>query len=269
MPHESARSPIWRSVRRTVRLAIDSVPVLNRLVLTSAGHRALTPQEAEAFARSAPSDSWLRAVNRQQKIYNRMLLDMHRGQPRSDFLVAAQAVLHTGLRNPSLLEVGCGTGYYSEILNTLVPGGVRYQGMDYSDTMIAVARERYPEREFMTGDTTRISLPDKSFDIVMDGVSLMHILDYRKAVSEISRVASQFVIFHCLPVFERGETAYLTKYAYGCPVIEVVFGPDELDQLLHGTKLEVVERIPSLHYDVSHIVGRHSRFLTYVCRKKQ
>ena len=51
---------------------------------------------------------------------------MYAGQPRQDFLVAAEAVRVTGIDEPLLLEVGCGSGYYSEILSYLLECSVRY-----------------------------------------------------------------------------------------------------------------------------------------------
>ncbi len=69
-----------------------------------------------------------------------LLADMHRGNVRLDLEIAAQAIAATGLSNPSLLEIGCGSGYYAEVLATLIPGGVRYTGLDYSAPMIERAR---------------------------------------------------------------------------------------------------------------------------------
>ena len=40
--------------------------------------------------------------------------------------VAAEAVAATGIPNPRVLEVGCGSGYYSEVFATLLKEGVRY-----------------------------------------------------------------------------------------------------------------------------------------------
>lgn len=261
------RLPLKKRFRRAVRLAIDKIPVLNRMVLTSTGYKLLTRGEAENLVHASRASSWSAAAGRQERIYGQLLEEMRAGKPRIDFKVAADAIMWTGIQNPSLLEVGCGNGYYSEILDRLVTGSIRYTGLDYSAEMVASARTRYPETTFVEGDTTRMAFDDNSFDIVMDGVSLMHILAYREAIAEIARVASRFVIFNCLPVFETGETAFLRKFAYGQSVVEIIFGRSELEKILAEDRLAIVNAVPSIPYDVVHVAGRHSTFLTFLCEK--
>ena len=110
----------------------------------------------------------------------------------------------------------------------LLPGGVDYTGIDYSDAMIARARARYPSAAFEVADATRLPYADGAFDIVFNGVSLMHIIDYQAAIREAARVAARYCIFHTVPVFDDYQTTFLRKYAYGAPVVEVVFGKQEL-----------------------------------------
>ena len=110
-----------------------------------------------------------------------------------------------------MLEVGCGSGYYSEVFATLLPGGVRYTGIDYSDAMIARARAHYPSTAFEVADATRMPYADAAFDIVFNGVSLMHIVDYQAAIREAARVASHYCIFHTVPVFDESSNNLLAK----------------------------------------------------------
>src|SRR5205085_7897990 len=125
-----------------------------------------------------------RTVMRQDRSYQGLIAAMKRGEPRLDFRVAAEAVGATGIVNPRVLEVGCGSGYYSEVFATLLPGGVRYTGIDYSDAMIARARARSPSTAFEVADASRLPYADNAFDIVFNGVSLMHIIDYPAAIRE-------------------------------------------------------------------------------------
>ncbi len=56
----------------------------------------------------------------------------------------------------------------------------------------------------------------------------MHIVDYAEAIREAARVAAHNCIFHSVPVFADHPTTFLQKYAYGAPVVEVVFAEAEL-----------------------------------------
>src|SRR4051812_32974592 len=164
---------------------------------------------------------------------------MKRGDPRLDLEVAAEAIAATGIAKPRLLEVGCGSGYYSEIFSTLLPGSVEYTGIDYSHAMIERARSRYPSAAFEVADATRLPYAGGAFDIVFNGVSLMHIIDYQAAIREAARVA-RYCILHSVPVFDDHPTTFLSKYAYGAPVVEIVFGKPELMKLCGdaGLRLE-------------------------------
>jgi SAM-dependent methyltransferase len=254
-----------RIVRQIGKRVIQAVPILRRHILYSTDYRMLSGME-EARGITAASSGWLaaRTVTRQQRAYRGLIAAMKRGQPRLDFRVAAEAVAATGMANPQLLEVGCGSGYYSDVFATLLPGGARYTGIDYSDAMITRARAQHPSRAFEVGDATRLPYADGLFDIVFNGVSLMHIVDYPAAIRETARVASRYCIFHSVPVFGNHQTTFLTKYAYGAPVVEVVFSKPELMSLCHAAGLRLERQWAGIPYDVFDATGHHSSTETYL-----
>ena len=251
-------------VRQVGKRLVKATPVLRRHILPSADYRVLGGiDEARAAANSSGGWFAARTVLRQERAYRKLIAAMKDGEPRLDFRLAAEAVAATGLPNPRLLEIGCGSGYYSEVLATLLPDGVRYTGIDYSDAMIARAREHYPDIAFEVADATKLPYADQSFDIAFNGVSLMHILDYRAAIREAARVA-RFCIFHSVPVFDAYQTTYLSKYAYGAPVVEVVFGRQELMSLCGDAGLRLIREWPGIAYDVHEVTGHHSSAATYL-----
>jgi hypothetical protein len=130
--------------------------------------------------------------------------------------------------------------------------------------MIERARARYPSTAFATADATRLPYPDGAFDIVFNGVSLMHILDYQAAIREAARVATRYCIFHGVPVFDDYRTTFLSKYAYGAPVVEVVFGRQELLALCETAGLRLERTWPCIPYDVSALTGHRSGTETYL-----
>lgn len=254
-----------RIVRTVGKRLVNATPILRRQILFSTDYRVLSgPDEARSM--TASSSGWLtvRTVARQERAYADLIRAMKAGQPRLDLKVAAEAVAATGIQNPRILEVGCGSGYYSEVFANLLKGGVRYTGIDYSDAMIARARTHYPSADFEVADATRLPYGDGAFDIVFNGVSLMHIIDYPTAIREAARVASSYCVFHTVPVFADHPTTYLRKYAYGAPVVEMVFGKPELMSLCRDAGLRLEREWASTPYDVHDVTGHHSSTETYL-----
>jgi SAM-dependent methyltransferase len=257
-----------RLVRQIGKRVVKAAPILRRHILTSTDYKVLGGVE-EARNAAASSSGWLaaRTVARQERAYQSLIADMKNGEPRLDLAVAAEAVAATGIADARLLEVGCGSGYYSEVFASLVPDGVRYTGIDYSEAMIARARSNYPSTAFEVADATRLPYPDDAFDIVFNGVSLMHIIDYQAAIREAARVAGRYCVLHTVPVFDDYQTTYLRKFAYGAPVVEVIFGRNELMSLCRGAGLRLQREWPCIPYDVSEVTGHRSTTETYLFSK--
>jgi ubiquinone/menaquinone biosynthesis C-methylase UbiE len=155
-------------------------------------------------------------------------------------------------------------------LAELVPGGVCYTGADFSAAMIARARTRYPGAAFEIADATRLPYADGAFDIVLNGVSLMHIIDYRAAIREAARVAAHYCILHTVPVFDDDHgTTFLSKYAYGAPVVEIIFGKQELLSRCRQAGLQLERAWASIPYDMFDVTGHHSTMQTYLLSKSK
>jgi ubiquinone/menaquinone biosynthesis C-methylase UbiE len=255
-----------KRLRSAAKRIVQSVPLLRRRLLPSTDYRVLSGA-GEARSLQMQSDGWLKTetVARQERAYASLLNAMHHGDVRLDLDIAAQAIASTGLSNPTLLEIGCGSGYYAEVFSTLVPHGVRYHGLDYSSAMIERAKARYPGGVYEVGDATSMIYDDAAFDIVFNGVSLMHILDYKAAIHEAARVAGSHCIFHTLPVLtENQSTIYLQKYAYGSPVVEIVFNQTEFMALCSDAGLTLLRQWECLPYDLSEQTGHHTTTRTFL-----
>jgi SAM-dependent methyltransferase len=208
-------------------------------------------------------------TERQDAAYRKLIQEMYAGQPRQDFLVAAEAVRYTGMDDPLILEVGCGSGYYSEILSYLLDRSVRYLGLDYSAAMLQLARKRYSEQAFVLADATALPFAEGTLDIVMNGVSLMHIVHYEAAIAEARRVAQNWCIFHTVPILRDRKTTFLQKRAYGETAVEVIFNEVELHQLLEQRGLLVRHVLESVPYDLKGVVGEPTVSKTYVCEVRE
>jgi SAM-dependent methyltransferase len=204
-------------------------------------------------------------TKRQDDAYRKLIQEMYAGRPRQDFLALADAVRLTGMDNPLILEVGCGSGYYSEILAYLLNRSVRYIGLDYSAAMLQLARKRYPEHVFVLADGTVLPFAGGKVDIVMNGVSLMHISSYEIAIAEARLVAAHWCIFHTVPVARELQTIFMCKKAYGEKIVEVILNEGELHQLLKKNGLMVRHILQSIPYDLDAVLGEPTESRTYVC----
>lgn len=166
----------------------------------------------------------------------------------------------------SLLEIGCSSGYYSEVLK-IAGKDMIYTGCDYSDAFIALGRSIYPDLRLDVEDATRLSYADETFDVVVSGCCLLHIPDYRTAIAETARVARSHVVFHRTPVVYGQDTRYYRKKAYGVETIEIHLSETEFMELLaeHGLSLIKTITLSDTPDPQNPSIGGATR--TYLCRK--
>ncbi|MAE65757.1 MAG: hypothetical protein CMJ18_15925 [Phycisphaeraceae bacterium] len=227
-------------------------------VVTADAARAITGDDCWA------SDD---VADRQEASYRKLLADMYAGRPRSDLAAAGDAIRRTQLAAPRVLETGCGSGYYGQVLEHLLDGAVDYVGVDTSPAMIRLARRRRPALQFAVADAVRLPLPAQSFDVVLNGVCLMHILDYEDAIHEAARVAGPWCIYHTVPTLRERATTYLCKRAYGRITTEVIFNEQELIGLIADTGFSVDHVQDSVPYDLQRVLGEPTFSRTYLCRR--
>ena len=66
-----------------------------------------------------------------------------------------------------------------------------------------MAKQRYPEKEFKINDAADLNYTNNQFNIVISGCCILHIIDYKKAISETARTAKDYVIFHRTPIIHK------------------------------------------------------------------
>lgn len=99
------------------------------------------------------------------------------------------------IRGRTILDVGTGTGRAALML---AGGGAVVTGVDASEEMLAIARQRAAEQgakvRFLVGDAHALNFPDRSFDVAVCLRVLMHAPKWRLCVNELCRVADRLVI---------------------------------------------------------------------------
>ena len=85
----------------------------------------------------------------------------------------------------SVLDVACGPGYVSAAAKE---SGAVSTGLDFSEKMIAIAKEMFPNILFMQGDAQDLPFEDASFDRILINFGLLHVSHPERACAEACRV---------------------------------------------------------------------------------
>ena len=88
------------------------------------------------------------------------------------------------LDRPEILDVGCGTGFYTRSLAEFGPT----TGIDLSPESISRAAQQFPEVTFYAGNYYEFSLPDAHFDVVVAQEVIEHVEDQPAFVARTARL---------------------------------------------------------------------------------
>jgi len=115
------------------------------------------------------------------------------------------------VKDKHLLDLSCGEGYNTRIL---AKKGARVVGVDFSQRMIKLARQREKRdrlgiRYYVSDAADLKELQSECFDVVTCFMALMDIERYEDAISQVARVLKKngrFVFSITHPCFEYGDT---------------------------------------------------------------
>lgn len=141
---------------------------------------------------------------KQRAVVEPQLRDMRAGRPTLLFQVVGDILTEIVSTLPTpitLLDAGCGSAYYSEVIEHFTPHCYTYHGVDYNPGMVALARELYPALTVHRADLCSLDFDDRSFDVVLSGACIAHIPEWRVALSELMRVTGSYLILHRNPIY--------------------------------------------------------------------
>lgn len=119
------------------------------------------------------------------------------------------AVLHETAvgKNTSVLDIGCGSGIFCEMA---AKRGARVSGLDASDHLLDIARERVQSGDFRTGEMEELPYDDHAFDLVTGFSSFQFAANPVNALREASRVSRSGTVV--IAVFGKPEESEATAY---------------------------------------------------------
>jgi demethylmenaquinone methyltransferase/2-methoxy-6-polyprenyl-1,4-benzoquinol methylase len=177
--------------------------------------------------RAAKVNDLFAAIARRYDLLNDLQsFGLHRRWKRR---VAALAAPRPGDR---ALDLCCGTGDISFALAAL---GAEVTGLDFSEPMLAVARQRQtpapksqtPAPKFIQGDAQQLPFPDASFEIVTVGYGLRNLASWQRGLDEMLRVAKPgarlLVLDFGKPANPFWRSIYFTHLAIATPLLGKIF----------------------------------------------
>lgn len=197
---------------------------------------------------------------KQRELVQNELLDMYNGKVNKNYSTLADLTTPLIDKDCKVLEIGCSSGYYSEVLDYLLNKKIRYTGVDYSEAMINMASQFYPLKEFYVRDGKNLGFDDHSFDIVISGGVLLHCPNYEEHIKESVRVAKKYIILHRTPLVKVRNTLIVKKMAYGVETVELRFNEKEILTLMNKFGCELIQEISLQNDEVNDLYEKSFLF---------
>lgn len=139
------------------------------------------------------------------------------------------------VKNVSILDVGCSTGYYYDVIKHYYPDkDITYVGCDYNEKSIELAKEYNKNIAFEVQNATELNYPEKTFDIVLASGILTYVPDTYRLLDKITKVCKHYVILHRVNI--RKELFILKSYVYDNEVIKKFFTVEKIKSLMGGRR---------------------------------
>jgi len=207
----------------------------------SYGHKLIQANQITKQMTNAWKDDTIPV--KQRNLVNKGIKEMYKGIIYPEDQVLVNELLPLLNSKFSILEIGCSSGYYYEILAYLLNQRINYTGVDYSEALINMAKDYYPSVPFYVADGAYLPFRTNSFDITISSCILLHTPNYEDHVKETVRVSRKFVIAHRTPVCRKRKTQYMKKFAYGIETVELLFNENEIVSNFLTNRLELIQSI--------------------------
>ncbi len=102
---------------------------------------------------------------------------------------------------PTVLEIGMGTGYFTAKLNHLFPGSL-VVGIDFAEGMLDKAREREAEFKMVQADAVALPFKAESFDLITSNLCLQWAEDL------------ELIWQRCFDLAKPGGALFVTLFGY-------------------------------------------------------
>ena len=175
------------------------------------------------------------------------------------------------IKGGKVLDVACAAGRDSAYLDN---HGYQAVGIDLSNELISIAKQAYPNIEFVVGDFTKLAFRDDSFDGIWCRAALVHLPSsgmVLKSLKEFRRVLKQggvTMVNTKARLHDQPETALKQDILSDHSRYFRYFKEDELLELCKQAGLTVIEHKSYNENDDPNIPNRRDENWLFVIAKK-
>lgn len=189
-------------------------------------------------------------AGKQRVIVDRQLEEMYAGNAPAHFAIVGKIMQDLRALHPgaiTLLDAGCSSAYYSEIIEYYVPGWTQYTGLDYNPGMVEMANTYYPELSVMLADIQRLEFFNRDFDMVLSSGTLVHVKDWHSALSGLMAATKQWLLLHRTWVYFDGSAGQCasSSHAYGYEVWDHHLDEQEIIDLVESGGFHLIRNYNS------------------------
>lgn len=106
--------------------------------------------------------------------------------------LARYAFVRQFCRDQRVLDIGCGTGYGTDVLRQTAASVI---GLDYASGALDYARINYPTSKWIRGSADALPFANNSFDLAVSFEVIEHLLDHQALLREAARVVNPNGVF--------------------------------------------------------------------------
>ena len=134
-----------------------------------------------------------------------------------------------------ILEIGCGTGFLSEVFQT----DIKYTGLDLNLARIKIAKKKYPEHKFFA---TYKDLDNNKYDFIILSAIIHHLSDndFRKLIKLISNYSTKDTGIHIMEPIQPKRNLIKILFLFFFEKGLYVRSEDDYKQLLVSNNLQII-----------------------------
>ena len=148
------------------------------------------------------------------------------------------------VKKGKILDVGCGVGNLTKYIKD---NGFEVLGIDLSNSMIKIAKERFTDIKFQIMDMTKIDLPKSSFEALFVAYSLFHL-----PPDKIENTMKGFVEL----LKNRGKIMLILQEGQGDAIVDEPFKPTEKMYINYFSKELIINLLKKFNFKILHFDTR-------------